>query len=101
MAGPVNISTPGDKWIMNTDAQWNDKRGWFIPITIDGFNKYQHNFDHIEFQYKESQRGEEYWTNLCSYYADSTLMAQANGVCEMIPENGNIVTEFYGEGTVI
>ncbi len=101
MAGPVNISTPGDKWIMNTEAQWNDKRGWFMPVTIDGFNKYQHNFDHIEFQYKESQRGDEYWTNLCSYYADSTLMAQANGVCEMIPENGNIVTEFYGEGTVM
>lgn len=100
-AGPVNISSPGDKWVMNTDAQYNKERGWFLPITIDGFNKYQHNFDHIEFQYKESQRGEEYWTNLCSYYADSTLMAQANGVCAMIPQNGNIHTEFYGEGTVI
>ena len=100
-AGPVNISTPGDKWVMNTDAEYNEKRGWFLPVTIDGFDKYQHNFDHIEFQYKESQRGDEYWTNLCSYYADSTLMAQANGVCEMIPENGNIHTEFYGEGTVM
>ena len=100
-AGPVNISSPGDKWIMNTDAQWNDKHGWFLTITIDGFNKYQHTFDHIEFQYKESLRGDDYWTNLCSYYADSTLMAKASGVCDMIPENGNIVTQFYGEGTVM
>ncbi|MBR4533939.1 MAG: hypothetical protein IKO85_05290 [Bacteroidaceae bacterium] len=101
MAGAVNIASPGDKWIMNTDAPWNDRLGWFLPITIDGFDKHQKNFDHIEFQYKESQRGEEYWTNLCSFYADSTLMAQANGVREMIPENGNINTQFYGEGTVM
>ena len=101
MAGPVNIASPGDKWVMNTYAQWNADRGWFMPITIDGFDKHQKNFDHIEFQYKESLRGEDSWTNLCSYYADSTLMAQANGVCAMIPENGNIVTEFYGEGTVM
>ena len=98
-AGPVNISTPGDKWVMNTEASWNEKRGWFMPVTIDGFNKYQKNFDHIEFQYKESLRGDDNWTNLCSYYADSTLLAQANGEREMIPENGNIVTQFYGEGT--
>ena len=101
MAGAVNIASPGDKWIMNTDAPWNDRLGWFLPITIDGFDKHQKNFDHIEFQYKESQRGEEFWTNLCSFYADSTLMAQANGVREMIPENGNINTQFYGEGTVM
>ena len=100
-AGAVAISSPGDKWIMNTDAQFNKKRGWFLPVTISGFNKHQKNFDHIEFQYKESQRGDDYWTNLCSYYADSTLLAQANGVCEMIPENGNITTQFYGEGTVM
>jgi len=100
-AGPVNIASPGDKWIMNTDAQFDDNRGWYLPVTINGFDKHQHNFDHIEFQYKESQRGDNYWTNICSYYADSTLMAQASGVREMIPENGNIVTYFYGDGTVM
>ena len=100
-AGPVSISNPGDKWVMNTNAQYNEKRGWFLPITIDGFNKYQKNFDHIEFQYKETQLGDNGWTNLCSFYADSTLMAQASGVREMIPENGNIKTQFYGEGTVM
>lgn len=100
-AGPVLIAQPGDKWVMNTNAQYDDRRGWFLPVTINGFNKHQHNFDHIEFQYKESLRGEDSWTNLCSYYADSLLMAQASGVREMIPENGNITTHFYGEGTVM
>ena len=100
-AGPVNISSPGDKWVMNTYASKDNKRGWFIPVTIDGFDRHQHNFDHIEFQYKESQRGEDSWTNLCSFYADSLLMAKASGEREMIPENGNIVTNFYGEGTVM
>jgi len=100
-AGPVLIAQPGDKWVMNTNAQYDNRRGWFLPVTINGFNKHQHNFDHIEFQYKESMRGDDAWTNLCSYYADSLLMANASGVCEMIPENGNITTHFYGEGTVI
>ena len=100
-AGPVLIAQPGDKWVLNTNAQYDEKHGWFLPVTINGFNKHQFNFDHIEFQYKESLRGDDAWTNLCSYYADSLLMAQASGVKEMIPENGNIKTHFYGEGTVM
>ena len=100
-AGGVDIAMPGDKWVINTNAQMDGKRGWYIPVVINGFDKHQHNFDHIEFQYKESQRGDDAWTNLCSYYADSLLMANANGVREMIPENGNIVTQFYGESWVI
>ena len=85
---------------MNTDAEYNDERGYFIPVVISGFDKHQKNFDHIEFQYKETARGDDYWTNLCSYYADSTLMAKANGIKEMIPENGNITAQFFGEGVV-
>jgi hypothetical protein len=100
-AGGVNIATPGDKWVLNTMAESDSKRGWYIPVIINGFDRYQHNFDHIELQYKESQRGDDAWTNLCSYYANDSLMAAANGVCDMIPENGNIVTRFYGEGWVI
>ena len=100
-AGPVDIATPGDKWVLNTNAQMDSKRGWYIPVTINGFDRHQQNFDHIEFQYKESQRGDDSWTNLCSYYASDSLMATANGVRKLIPENGNIVTEFYGEGWVM
>lgn len=97
-AGGVSIAVPGDKWVLNTNAQKDSERGWYIPVTINGFDRHQHNFDHIEFQYKESQRGDDSWTNLCSFYANDTLMANANGVRKLIPENGNIVTEFYGEG---
>ncbi|WP_146739498.1 LamG-like jellyroll fold domain-containing protein [Pseudoprevotella muciniphila] len=100
-AGPVNIATPGDKWVLNTMSQVDADRGWYIPVTINGFDRHQHNFDHIEFQYKESQRGDDSWTNLCSFYANDSLMATANGVRKMIPENGNIITEFYGEGWVM
>ena len=100
-AGNLEIASPGDKWIMNTDAPFDRQRGWYMPIIISGFDKNQKNFDHIEFQYKESTRGDDYWTNLCAFYADSALYKQATGVHEMIPENGNIVTKFYGEGTVM
>ena len=96
-AGTVAISSPGDKWIMNTDAP-SDSRGYYMPVIISGFDKNQKNFDHIEFQYKESTRGDDYWTNLCAYYADSTLMAKASGTKEKIPENGNITAHFYGDG---
>ena len=99
-AGPVNISSPGDKWVMNTESPY-DKRGYHIPVTIDGFNKNQHNFDHIEFQYKESARGEDYWTNLCSFYENDTLYNEASGVKAMIPENGVINTEFFGGEEII
>ena len=96
-AGPVTISTPGDKWIMNTDAA-QDSRGYFMPVVISGYDKNQKNFDHIEFQYKESTRGDDYWTNLCSFYANDSLYKLASGTKEMIPGNGYISTRFYGEG---
>ena len=100
IAGDIAITVPGDKWIMNTDAQ-QDKRGYYMPVVISGFNKTQPNFDHIELQYKEANRGDDYWTNLCSYYADSTYYKAASGTREMIPENGYINAKFYGEGNII
>ena len=100
-AGGVAIAVPGDKWVLNTNAQMDSKRGWYLPVTINGFDRHQHNFDHIEFQYKESQRGDDSWTNICSFYADAELMAKANGVRELMKENANITTEFYGEGWVM
>ena len=100
-AGNIAISSPGDKWIMNCDAPYEEGKGWYLPVIISGFNKNQHNFDHIEFQYKEATRGDDYWTNLCGYYADSTIYRAATGTKEMIPENGNIVARFFGDGQVM
>ena len=100
-AGPVEIASPGDKWIMNTDAPYDSIRGWYLPVLIKGYDRNQRNFDHIEFQYKESARGDDYWTNLCGFYADSTIYAAASGTKRMIPENGYIDLNFYGEGKVM
>ena len=100
-AGSVQIAMPGDKWIMNTDALYDPVRGWYQLVIINGFDKNQRNFDHIEFQYKESTRGDDYWTNLCGFYADSTIYRAASGTKEMIPENGYIQTKFFGDGQVM
>ncbi|MDO4200841.1 MAG: LamG domain-containing protein [Bacteroidales bacterium] len=100
-AGGIAISSPGDKWIMNCDAPTDGNKGWYLPVVISGFDKNQHNFDHIEFQYKETTRGDDYWTNLCGYYADSTIYKAASGTKEMIPENGYINARFFGEGVVM
>ena len=100
-AGSITISQPGDKWIMNCDAPQEAGRGWYLPVVISGFDKNQHNFDHIELQYKETTRGDDYWTNLCGYYTDSLLYRAASGTKEMIPENGNIIARFFGEGQVM
>ena len=100
-AGGIAISSPGDKWIMNCDAPTDGSKGWYLPVVISGFDKNQHNFDHIEFQYKETTRGDDYWTNLCGYYADSTIYQAASGTKEMIPENGYINARFFGEGVVM
>ena len=100
-AGAIAITSPGDKWIMNCDAPTEGSKGWYLPVVISGFDKNQHNFDHIEFQYKETTRGDDYWTNLCGYYADSTIYRAATGTKAMIPENGNIMARFFGEGTVM
>lgn len=94
-AGAIAISSPGDKWIMNTDAPYDSIRGWYMPVIISDFNKNQKNFDHIELQYKESTRGDDYWTNLCGFYKDKDLYNAASGTKEMIPENGYINTRFY------
>ena len=100
-AGSVAISTPGNKWIMNTDAPYDSIKGWYMPVVINGFDRNQKNFDHIELQYKETTRGDDYWTNLCSFYADSLYYRQASGTREMMPENGYITTRFFGEGKVM
>lgn len=100
-AGSVAISSPGDKWIMNTDAPYDSIKGWYMPVIISGFDRNQKNFDHIEFQYKETTRGDDYWTSICSFYADSTYYRQASGTREMMPENGYINTRFFGEGVVM
>ena len=92
----VEISSPHDKWIMNTFSS-QDSVGYYLPITIEGFDVHHRGFDHIEFQYKLSTQSDDDWVNQCSFYADKDLYDAATGNKQMIT-NGRINTlRFYGE----
>ena len=95
-ASPVNVSYPRDKWVMNTISS-RDSVGYYLPVTIDGFNIHHKNFDHIEFQYKLSTENNDAWVNQCSFYADDSLYNIATGNKAKII-NGRIEPfRFYGE----
>ncbi len=95
-SSPVQIAFPRDKWVMNTLSA-KDSIGYYLPITIDGFDIHHKNFDHIEFQYKLSTENDDAWVNQCSFYADDSLYNLASGNKAMI-ENGRITPfRFYGE----
>ena len=97
-AGKVNISSPGNKWVVNTESPYDGKyKAWYMPVRIDGFDVNYRGFDHIELQYKLSTQGDKDWVSVCSYYADKELMAKASGVTDTIPENGTIIAPFYGD----
>ena len=97
-AGKVNISSPGNNWVVNTESPYDTKRkAWYMPVRIDGFDVNYPNFDHIELQYKLSTQGEKDWVNVCSYYADDDLRMKASGVTDTIPASGIITAAFYGE----
>ena len=95
-SSPVNIAYPRDKWVMNTLSA-RDSLGYYLPITIDGFDIHHKNFDHIEFQYKLSTENNDAWVTQCSFFADDSLYNKATGNKAMI-ENGRITPfRFYGE----
>ena len=97
-AGSVNISSPGDKWVLNTFGQYDEDRAdHYMPIRVDGYDTNFRGFDHIELQYKKSTEGDKDWVNLCSYYADEDKMALASGTRKLIGNDGYILERFYGD----
>lgn len=96
VSSPVRIAMPSDKWIMNTLSP-KDETGYYIPVSVDGFDTNYDNFDHIELQYKLVSQPNDAWVNLCSYYVEDSLFQLASGSKKMI-ENGKIENyRFYGE----
>ena len=92
----VQIDMPRQNWVMNTLSQ-HDSAGYYIPVEISGFDVHHKNFDHIEFQYKQTKESEEKWVTAQSFYAEDSIYEQATGNKAMI-ENGRIVPfRFYGE----
>ena len=101
-AGKVNISKPGDKWVVNTESAYDDDRkAYYLPVHIDGFDVNFRNFDHIELQYKLSTQGDKDWVNICSYYRNDdegkALMELASGERKLMEHDGYIDAAFYGE----
>lgn len=94
-ASPIKLDAPINNWVMNTYSA-KDSIGYFIPISVSGFNVNHEGFDHIEIQYKEKTRGDDAWVTLCSYYNDSTLFDEASGVKEMIVNGVIRNARFYG-----
>ena len=98
-AGAVNISSPGDKWVINTESPYSkEKQQYYMPVRIDGFNVNARGFDHIELQYKLSTESDQSWVNVCSFYKSEELMALATGEKKLIRNDGYIDDAiFYGE----
>ena len=101
-AGKINISKPGDKWVVNTESAYDEERqAYYLPVHIDGFDVTFRNFDHIELQYKLSTQGDKDWVNICSYYRNDeegkALMELASGERMLMKHDGYIDAAFYGE----
>ena len=101
-AGPVSISKPGDKWVVNTESAYDgEKQLYYLPVHIDGYDVNFRNFDHIELQYKLSTQGDKDWVNVCSYYPNTDegkrLMELASGEKKIMENDGFIDANFYGE----
>lgn len=93
---PVNIVTPHSNWILNTLSP-KDSMGYYLPVSIDGFDINYTGFDHIELQYKLSTQSDEAYVNLCSFYADDSLYNAASGTKAMITGGRIENIRFYGE----
>lgn len=98
-AGKVSITSPGDKWVINTESPYNkDREQHYMPVRIEDFNVNARGFDHIELQYKLSTEGDKSWVNVCSYYKSDSLMQLASGERKLIKNDGYIDDAiFYGE----
>ncbi len=96
ISSDVNISMPRQNWVMNTLSP-HDSMGYYLPITIEGFDIYHKNFDHIEFQYKLVTQSEDDWVNYCSFYAEDSIYQKATGNKAMIEDGVIRPFRFYGQ----
>lgn len=93
---PVTLESPHQNWVLNTQSP-QDSIGYYLPITISGFDVNYREFDHIELQYKLSTHSDDGWVNLCSFYSDSSLYRNATGTKAMISGGRIDNIRFYGE----
>ena len=95
-ASPINIITPQNQWVLNTNSAQDEQGRYYMPMSINGFDVNFRNFDHVELQYKQTTEPESRWTNLCSYYNTDSLYAIGSGTKAML--SGSTITHaFYGD----
>lgn len=95
-ASAVNLSLPHDKWVLNTLSS-RDSAGYYLPVSIDGFDIHSEGFDHIELQYKKVTESDNDWVNTCSYYASDSLYQLASGNKAKITSGQIDGIRFYGD----
>ncbi|MEO6932005.1 MAG: LamG-like jellyroll fold domain-containing protein, partial [Chitinophagaceae bacterium] len=78
----INIKSPKDKWVLNSESPVNSENKRYLPITIDKFDVTNSLFDHIELQYKATASGT--WIGATKFYADKDKFDAAQGQKLMI-----------------
>lgn len=91
----INIKSPTDKWTLNTNSPTDSTGKYYLPLTIDGFDVNFQGFHHIEVQYKASSEADTRWTNICSFFTDTTFYEEASGEKAFI-DGATISTRFFG-----
>ncbi|MGN0209412.1 MAG: LamG-like jellyroll fold domain-containing protein, partial [Paludibacteraceae bacterium] len=94
-ATAVSMPSPHDQWVLNTQSA-HDSAGYYIPVSIDGFDIHSDGFDHIELQYKPHTASDADWVNICSYYVSDSLYEQASGTKQRITGSKIDNIRFYG-----
>lgn len=84
----IYMKAPNDKWVVNTLSPADSTGSRYLPVTLDGFDINNSQFDHIELQYKSAS--DAIWTTVMKFYSDSTKMKAAQGGKQMITGNGTI-----------
>ena len=78
----IDIKSPKDKWVLNSESPVNAEKKRYLPITIDKFDVKNSLFDHIELQYKPTSSST--WITAIAFYADSTKFNAAQGEKQFI-----------------
>ena len=78
----INIKSPKDKWVLNTESPVNAQGKRYLPITIDKFDVTNSLFDHIELQYKPTSSST--WITAMKFYADPVKFNAAQGEKQLI-----------------
>ncbi|MDB5279232.1 MAG: Pentaxin family [Ferruginibacter sp.] len=88
----INIKSPKDKWVLNSESPVNAQGRRYLPIIVDQFDVTNSLFDHIELQYKPTSSST--WITAIKFYSDSVKMKAAQGEKQFITNASGIIYNF-------